>query len=122
MLLSGSGCRAGHYPERLPPRGRPHGGCLGQAGAVRERIAGGEIGKPLFARAEFSFLPTNHGRTWIYDRSVAGGGPIADIGVHCIDALRYILQDEVQGVTAVGRSDERSGDVAAAAILTLEFR
>ncbi len=89
---------------------------------LRERIAAGEIGKPLFARAEFSFLPTNHGRTWIYDRSVAGGGPIADIGVHCIDALRYILQDEVQRVTAVGRSDERSGDVEAAAILTLAFR
>src|SRR5713226_8204890 len=81
-----------------------------------------EIGKPLFARAECSFLATSHGRTWINDRSIAGGGPIADVGVHCIDALRYILQDEVRRVTAVGRSDERSGDVEAAAILTLEFR
>ena len=91
-------------------------------GRLRERIAAGEIGKPLFARAEFSFLPTSHGRTWIYDRSIAGGGPIADVGVHCIDALRYILQDEVQRVTAVGRSDERSGDVEAAAVLTLTFQ
>jgi predicted dehydrogenase len=89
---------------------------------LRERIATGEIGKPLFARAEFSFLPTSQGRAWIYDRSIAGGGPIADVGVHCIDALRYILQDEVQRVTAVGRSDQRSGDVEAAAVLTLEFR
>jgi len=67
-------------------------------------------------------LTTSHGRTWINDRAVAGGGPIADVGVHCIDALRYILQDEVRRVTAVGRSDERSGDVEAAAILTLEFQ
>ena len=89
---------------------------------LRERIAAGEIGKPLFARAEFSFLATSHGRTWINDRSIAGGGPIADVGVHCIDALRYILQDEVRRVTAVGRADERSGSVEAAAILTLEFR
>ena len=89
---------------------------------LRERIAAGEIGKPLFARVEFSFLPAGHGRTWIYDRSIAGGGPIADVGVHCIDGLRYILQDEVQRITAVGRSDEQSGDVEAAAILTLEFR
>jgi predicted dehydrogenase len=88
---------------------------------LRERIAVGEIGKPLFARAEFSFLTTGHGRTWINDRSIAGGGPIADVGVHCIDALRYILQDDVRRVTTVGRSDERSGDVEAAAILTLEF-
>jgi predicted dehydrogenase len=89
---------------------------------LRERIAADEIGRPVSARAEFSFLPTSHGRTWIYDRSIAGGGPIADVGVHCIDALRYILQDEVQRVTAVGRSDEQSGDVEAAAILALAFR
>lgn len=44
------------------------------------------------------------------------------MGVHCIDALRYILQDEPLSVTAVGRSDEHSGDVEAAAILSLEFR
>jgi 1,5-anhydro-D-fructose reductase (1,5-anhydro-D-mannitol-forming) len=88
---------------------------------LREGIAAGEIGKPLFARAEFSFLATSHGRTWINDRAIAGGGPVADVGVHCIDALRYILQDEVRRVTAVGRSDEKSGDVESAAILTLEF-
>lgn len=89
---------------------------------LRECIAAGDIGKPLFARAEFSFLASGHGRTWINDRSVAGGGPIADVGVHCVDALRYILQDEVRRVTALGRSDQQSGDVEAAAILTLEFR
>ena len=89
---------------------------------LRERIAAGEIGRPLFARAEFSFLATSHGRTWIHDRSVAGGGPVSDVGVHCVDALRFILQDEVERVMAVGRSDERSGDVEAAAILSLEFR
>src|SRR5882757_5652164 len=88
---------------------------------LRERIAAGEIGHPLFARAEFSFLATSHGRTWINDRAISGGGPVADVGVHCIDALRYILQDDVRRVMAVGRSDERSGDVEAAAILTLEF-
>jgi predicted dehydrogenase len=89
---------------------------------LRERIAAGEIGKPVFARAEFSF-PVNHhhARTWINDRSISGGGPISDVGVHCIDALRYVLGDEVRRVTAVGRSDELSGDVEAAAILTLEF-
>jgi len=89
---------------------------------LRERIAAGEIGKLAFARAEFSFSANHHARTWINDRSIAGGGPISDVGVHCIDALRYILQDEVQRVSAIGRSDERSGDVEAAAILTLEFR
>ena len=88
----------------------------------RERVAAGDIGRPIFARAEFSYPGSGHGRTWLYNRSIAGGGPIADVGVHCIDALRYILQDEPRRVTAVGRPDEQSGDVEAAAILTLEFQ
>jgi predicted dehydrogenase len=88
----------------------------------RERIAAGDIGRPIFARAEFSFPDSGHHRTWLYDRALAGGGPIADVGVHCIDALRYILQDEPRRVAVVGRSDERSGSVEAAAVVTLEFK
>lgn len=87
----------------------------------RARVARGDIGRPVFARAEFSYPGINHVRTWIANRRIAGGGPIADVGVHCIDALRYILQDEVVRVHAAGRGDEHSGDVEAAAILALTF-
>ena len=88
---------------------------------LRERIAAGEIGHPVFARAEFSYPGTGHARTWLYDPTIAAGGPIADVGVHCIDALRYILQDEPRRVSARAQRDEGSGRVEAAAILTLEF-
>jgi len=88
----------------------------------RQHIAEGDVGQPVFARAEFSFPAINHPRAWIYTRAIAGGGPIADIGVHCIDALRYVLQDEVVRIGALGRSDEHSGDVEVAASLTLEFK
>ncbi|HLX84633.1 MAG TPA: Gfo/Idh/MocA family oxidoreductase [Terriglobales bacterium] len=88
----------------------------------RERIAAGDIGRPIFARSEFSYSGVGHHRTWLYDRTLSGGGPIADVGVHCIDALRYILQDEPMLVSTVGRRDEHSGDVEAAAIVNLEFR
>ena len=87
----------------------------------RERVSAGDIGRPIFARAEFSYPGLGHARTWLYQRSIAGGGPIADVGVHCIDALRFILQDEPRLVSALGRLDEQSGDVEAAAVLTLEF-
>ena len=89
---------------------------------LRERIAAGEIGRTVLARSEFCYLGLNHARAWLYDRSVAGGGPIADVGVHCVDALRYILQDEPVRVSATGRSDAQSGNVEASAVLTLEFR
>jgi 1,5-anhydro-D-fructose reductase (1,5-anhydro-D-mannitol-forming) len=40
--------------------------------------------------------------------------------VHCVDALRYILGDEIVRVTASGMSDQDSGEVEAAAVLSLE--
>jgi 1,5-anhydro-D-fructose reductase (1,5-anhydro-D-mannitol-forming) len=89
---------------------------------LRERIAAGQIGRPIFARSEFSFPGgADHARKWLYDRKVAGGGPIADVGVHSIDALRFILQDEVVRVSARCMSDSLSGELEAAAALTLEF-
>jgi 1,5-anhydro-D-fructose reductase (1,5-anhydro-D-mannitol-forming) len=89
---------------------------------LRERLAEGQIGRPIFARGEFSFLADpSHPRKWLNDRAVAGGGPIADIGVHCVDTLRYILQDEVERVSARGATDAGSGTVESAAALTLEF-
>jgi 1,5-anhydro-D-fructose reductase (1,5-anhydro-D-mannitol-forming) len=88
----------------------------------RRKIAEDAIGRPVLARAEFCYPGLQHPRKWLYDRSLAGGGPIADVGVHCIDALRYILQDEPIEVSAFGRSDERSRDVEASAVLNLRFR
>ena len=89
---------------------------------LMDRIAAGQIGKPIFARSEFSFpAAQGHARKWINDLSVGGGGPIADVGVHCIDTLRYILQDEVVRVSGRGVFDKNSGDTEAAAALTLEF-
>jgi len=89
---------------------------------LRERVAAGQIGRVVFARSEFSFPGgADHPRAWLHELSIAGGGPIADVGVHCVDALRFILQDEVVSVAARGRSDPISRDVEAAAAMTLEF-
>jgi predicted dehydrogenase len=89
--------------------------------SLRERVAAGQVGRPVFARAEFSYLARTHPRKWLTDAKIAAGGPIADVGVHCVDALRYILRDEIVRVTASGVSDQDSGEVEAAAIVSLEF-
>jgi predicted dehydrogenase len=89
---------------------------------MRQRVAAGEIGRPVFARSEFSFPAIQgHVRAWINDPAIAGGGPIADVGVHCIDTLRFTLQDEVVRVNACRKSDDKFGKVETAAALTLEF-
>ena len=87
----------------------------------REQIAAGAVGRPVYARSEFCYSAQNHGRTWLTDPTLAAGGPVADVGVHCIDTLRFILQDEVVRVTARAVSDDLSGPVEAAAALTLDF-
>ena len=89
--------------------------------SLRERIAVGQVGRPVFVRSEFSYAARTHLRKWLTDAKIAAGGPIADVGVHCIDALRYILNDEVVRVAASGISDQDSGQVEAAAVLSLEF-
>lgn len=87
----------------------------------REHVAAGNIGKTVFARSEFSFrVDRTHPRTWINDPAIAGGGPVADVGVHCIDALRFILQDEVLRVSARAIGGN-AGEVEAGAALLLEF-
>jgi predicted dehydrogenase len=87
----------------------------------RDRMAAGQIGEAVFARSEFSFPARGHSRTWIGDLAVSGGGPIADVGVHCVDALRFVLRDEVVGVSARGFADLQSGEVEAGAAMILEF-
>lgn len=89
---------------------------------LRQRVQAGQIGKVIFARAEFGVPTQGHTRPWLYDKRLSGGGPIADVGVHCLDTLRFILADEVARVSALSFSDDRSGDVEAAAALNLEFR
>ncbi len=87
----------------------------------RSQIAEGKIGIPVFARSEFSFMASpQHPRSWIRDAAIAGGGPIPDIGVHCIDALRYVLQDDVTRVMARATFNE-PGTVEEVASLLLEF-
>jgi predicted dehydrogenase len=88
----------------------------------REQLAAGAIGKAVFARSEFSFAAgAQHPRTWMHDPAIAGGGPVADVGVHCIDTLRFVLQDEVVTVTAREMQGSRPGMVESGAVLLLEF-
>lgn len=87
--------------------------------SLRERVAAGQIGKPILVRSEFSFPGHTHARVWLADATIAGGGPIVDVGVHCVDALRFVLDDEIVTVAASTTSDRRSGDVEATAVLCL---
>jgi 1,5-anhydro-D-fructose reductase (1,5-anhydro-D-mannitol-forming) len=65
---------------------------------IREMVLGGDLGEVTFVRADFMYDGSTSTRNWLMDRRVAGGGPVFDIGVHCLDTLRYVLDDEVTGL------------------------
>jgi 1,5-anhydro-D-fructose reductase (1,5-anhydro-D-mannitol-forming) len=88
---------------------------------MRDQIAAGRIGKPQLAHAQYSYPAAQAPRKWITDPTLACGGPIADVGVHCIDALRFLLGQDVSSVSTVARKDESSGKVEAIASLQLEM-
>ena len=88
---------------------------------MREQIAAGKIGQPQLAHAQYSYPAKTAPRKWITDPTLACGGPIADVGVHCIDALRFVLGEDVISVSTLASKDEASGRVEAIASLQLEM-
>jgi predicted dehydrogenase len=65
---------------------------------IRKLIQSGGLGRIVSARADYIYDARLTHRTWLYDRVVAGGGPIFDIGIHCLDTLCYVLDDTVASV------------------------
>jgi predicted dehydrogenase len=65
---------------------------------IKELVSLGLIGKITFIRSEFIYDGRLSHRPWLIDRKIAGGGPLFDIGVHCLDTTRILLDDEVVSV------------------------
>jgi 1,5-anhydro-D-fructose reductase (1,5-anhydro-D-mannitol-forming) len=88
---------------------------------MREQIASGKIGRPQLAHAQYEYPAEQAPRRWIADPTLACGGPIADVGVHCIDALRFVLSEEVRSVSTLAREDGAEDRVEAVASLQMEM-
>jgi 1,5-anhydro-D-fructose reductase (1,5-anhydro-D-mannitol-forming) len=69
--------------------------------AMRDAIAEGRIGKPLFARVFHAVYLPPHLQGWRIKSPGAGGGVILDITVHDADTLRFVLGDEPESVSAM---------------------
>jgi len=65
---------------------------------MKELIQSGIIGRIIFIKSEFIYDGRLSHRRWLVDPNVAGGGPVFDIGVHCLDTTRFLLDDEVVSV------------------------
>ena len=88
---------------------------------MRKWIAEGRIGKPQLAHSQFSYSAEGSPRTWIYDPTLATGGPIGDVGIHCIDGLRFVLGTDVTAVNTLAHRDSGSGAVESHAVIALDL-
>jgi predicted dehydrogenase len=67
---------------------------------ARDQIKKGILGEISEARAVFEYYLPQHSTNWRLEPMKSGGGAIVDIGIHCIDLLRYILGSEVTHVAS----------------------
>jgi predicted dehydrogenase len=65
---------------------------------IKEIIQSGLVGRVTFAKSEFIYDGRTSERQWLLNQRIAGGGPLWDVGVHCLDTLRFVLDDEVVSV------------------------
>lgn len=67
---------------------------------VRELIAAGKIGRPVFAEATSHAwsIPAEEGRAWLGDPEKAGGGPLFDVACHRIDLMNYLFGNPVRAL------------------------
>ncbi len=115
---------------QMQAKARQHGVLLGVAQNLRwspsvvwmrEQVAAGRIGAPQLARAQFCYQALSTPRRWITDGGLACGGPIGDVGVHCLDALRFVCDREVLRAQTLARKDESFGDLEAVATIQAEM-
>lgn len=87
---------------------------------MKSLVNAGTIGRVTAIRSEFFYDAHQSHRGWLRDPKVAGGGPIFDVGVHCLDTMRFLLDDEVAKVHSV-RSPQISSSTELTAFLSLQF-
>jgi 1,5-anhydro-D-fructose reductase (1,5-anhydro-D-mannitol-forming) len=68
---------------------------------MREIVMSGALGHIVSAEADYFYDARLSRRAWLLSRTVAGGGPIFDVGVHCLDTLRFVLDDNVESVQSM---------------------
>ena len=89
---------------------------------LRRLIGEGAIGKPLAARMFHAVYLPPHLQGWRINSPDAGAGVIMDITVHDADTLRFVLNSEVEEVTALSAQQGLgSGNIEDAVMGVMRF-
>jgi predicted dehydrogenase len=68
---------------------------------ARSWLQNGMVGKPRAICTFFHYDLPEKNRPWAFRQDTAGGGALIDSGIHCIDAIRFLLGDPVISLGAM---------------------
>lgn len=90
---------------------------------MHELVSSGALGDITAVRAEFFYDAGISHRRWLWNAAEAGGGPLFDVGIHCLDTVRFVLGDpEAAEVTGMTRDDGDGTRVERSSLMNVRFR
>lgn len=88
---------------------------------MKQIVQSGELGELTTARSEFFYDAGISQRSWLWDKKYAGGGPLFDIAVHCLDSIRFVLDDDAVAVRNLMRESASREQVEKSSMLSIRF-
>lgn len=88
---------------------------------MKQLMNEGAVGRITHIETQFFYDHRLSHRGWLFDPTVAGGGPVHDIGVHCLDTLRFLLDDDPTVVRAILDAPPAADRTETTAAVILQF-
>jgi len=73
--------------------------------ALKKLVTGGKLGELKLIHSAFT-INLGPGRSWHLDRRLAGGGSLVDVGIYCINTVRWLADEQPTEVTAYQWTDD----------------
>ncbi len=89
---------------------------------IKELVKAGKIGQVNNVRAQFSCWYPDIPGAWRQNRKLGGGGAIMDLGVHCIELVEFLLDDEIEAVKSFYSTRTFSYEVEDGAVLIFKTK
>lgn len=84
---------------------------------AKEIIKNGGVGVVNNVRTQFSCWYPDIQGAWRQNKALGGGGAIMDLGVHCIELIEYLLDEEIYDVKALYLTKTFSYEVEDSAVI-----
>jgi predicted dehydrogenase len=93
---------------------------------LKNMIKDGDLGRIDVIHALFTEFRTwgDKSPSWMFERRLSGGGPLADLGIYCLNTSRWLVDEDPVSATAISwaRDPRRYAEVEEGVSFRLDFR